>query len=338
MARIAPALVALLVAAAPAIAQVYVPTAAASAGTINSIPLGARGPTGSFQNVRAQIRVPASYLPSAGSTITDLGFAGGGNGTYTFTSLEVRLAHLPGTFGATFAANVTNPVTVLSRTPATQVMRLDQWCMLGLTAPFVHDGQRDLIVDIVVQGSVFDGTQPGTRRSTTIEQVYATAYDARNPVTGGLGVTPNAANLALTVGGGTTVVVGAGCPKADQQPVGIGWRGTPTTATTFTLLATAAPANTPLALVFGTSETTFGALPLPLDLAPLGAPGCWLRTDVAHSFAATSDAAGAAQFGLAIPDNPTLRGLRLHFQWLAPAVGANALQLVVSAMVKGRVD
>jgi hypothetical protein len=331
----APASALALLLAAGAAAQVYVPDANPGTGPVNSVPLGGKGPTGAFQNMRTQIRVPASFLPAAGSTITDVGFAGADDANYTYALLELRCAHLPGAaLAPTFAANLAGETQVLRKQNATLPLARDQWRNVGLTASFVHDGARDLVLDVVIQGAYFTGTAPGTHRSSTLETVYALNYDVAQPAPGGFGPFLAGSKLALTLAGGAVVTVGTGCPKPDRTPVGIAWAGAPARNATFTVRASAAPAAARLVLLLGQSERTFGSVPLPLDLAVLGAPGCILRTDVLASPAVTADGSGAAALSLPIPDNPTLRGQQLNCQWLAPVPGANALGVVVSAMLR----
>jgi hypothetical protein len=318
-------------------AQVYVPDARADAGPINSIPLGGKGPGGSFQNMRTQVLVPAAALPPA-AIVTDLGFATADQGNYTYSLLEVRVAHLAGaSLGATFDQNLADPALLLRRANARFDTATDRWSRLGLTGTFRHDGQRPLVVDVVIQGAYFNGVQPGSRRSDTLETVYALGYDAAKPVASGYGPFPTGTKLELVLAGGNVIVVGSGCPKADRQPVGIGWHGEAKRGATLTLHATAAPANAKLTLLLGTSETNWNGLPLPFDLLPLGAPGCWLRTDVVWSLPATADAGGSALLPLAIPDDPALKDRTLLLQWLSPAPSANALQVVLTAMLRARI-
>jgi hypothetical protein len=320
-------------------AQVHVPDNSPGSGTVNSIPLGGKGPTGAFQNMRTQIRVPASFLPAAGSTITEVGFAGASDGVYSYSLLEVRFGHLPGaTFGVSFAGNLGGASVVLSRPNAQVTMATDRWSMVGLSGSFAHDGRRDLVVDVVVQGAAFSGTLPGSRRSSTLETVYALNYFASQPVADGSGPYLSGAKLVLVLSGGSTIVVGQGCPKADQQPVVIGWSGTPARAQTFHVRATAAPSRAALLLLVGQSEQRWGQIQLPFDLLPLGAGGCVLRTDVLAQLSLGADAGGSASLSVPIADDPTLRGQVVLFQWAAAAPGSNPLGVVLSAMLKATIQ
>lgn len=58
------------------------------------------------------------------------------------------------------------------------------------------------------------------------------------------------------------------------------------------------PANTSGLLIFGTSNTQIGGAPLPLNLAPLGVPGCQLLTDLALLLPILTDNNGDAKVTL----------------------------------------
>lgn len=316
-------------------AQVYVPDNVPNAGPINYAPLGAKGPSGPSQNLRTQIRVPASALPSGGSTIVDVGLAGASTGYYGYSQLEVRLAHLAASgFALDFAANLAGAVVVLQKSTARVDTLQDQWKAIGLTGSFPHDGVRDLVVDIVIQGATFTGTAAGTHRSGTLETVFATDYFLSAPPATGDGPYLAGAKLMLTLQSGALVVVGQGCPKANQTPVTIAASGTAALGTQLTVRATAATPSTSLLLLLGASETTYGSLTLPYDLAPLNAPGCLLRTDIVASPTVAADATGSASSAFTLPTDAALRGRPILFQWFAPAPGANGLQGVLSAMLR----
>jgi hypothetical protein len=94
------------------------------------------------------------------------------------------------------------------------------------------------------------------------------------------------------------------------------------------------PPQTAAISVLGISNTFYGALPLPFDLAPLGAPGCVLRVsmDVMQPAITTGagDGNGVARVTWAIPNAPSLRGLNLYFQALTIDAPANKLGLTLS--------
>ena len=104
-------------------------------------------------------------------------------------------------------------------------------------------------------------------------------------------------------------------------------------ATTLTLVN--APTG-PAALVLGGSSTTWGGTPLPLDLAPLGAAGCALRAspDVALPMVPGS---GGPSFTFTVPSSVALVGAEFFAQATAGDAAANALGLVFSQGMRGRI-
>lgn len=124
-------------------------------------------------------------------------------------------------------------------------------------------------------------------------------------------------------------VFGTGCSGSAGTPR-LGWFGLPMAGQSFDVLLDRAPANGIALLEIGDSDTTYNGLPLPFDLAALGAPGCSLRTAVTATFAVTTDAAGQATQTLTIPANPSLAGFRFWNQWACLDLPANAFGLTFS--------
>jgi hypothetical protein len=92
--------------------------------------------------------------------------------------------------------------------------------------------------------------------------------------------------------------------------------------------------------VLGTSNQSYGGIPLPFDLGVVGAPGCQLWTNlVAMQVAvATTGAAtpggGSASTPWPIPNDPTLRGGSLYFTNIVLDAAANAGGMTTSAGLK----
>jgi hypothetical protein len=88
--------------------------------------------------------------------------------------------------------------------------------------------------------------------------------------------------------------------------------------------------NSAAALFTGFSDQSWGGLPLPLDLAPLGATGCSLYTgaEVLQGFA--TGATGDVNAALDIPNNPVFVGATFYHQWLVIDGPANAAGLVLT--------
>jgi hypothetical protein len=96
-------------------------------------------------------------------------------------------------------------------------------------------------------------------------------------------------------------------------------------------LQPAPPLGATLLVGFANTTSPFG--PLPLDLGPLGMPGCALRVspDVAVPLRA-----GAARATLPIPANPALIDLLVHVQAVVADPAANALGVVMSDAATAR--
>jgi hypothetical protein len=90
--------------------------------------------------------------------------------------------------------------------------------------------------------------------------------------------------------------------------------------------------------ILGTSDQSYAGVPLPLDLAILQAPGCFLRTSlvliqagVATGGSPTVPGSGVASVVWPIPADPSLRGGTLYFQDLVVDPAANPGGLTASA-------
>ena len=91
-----------------------------------------------------------------------------------------------------------------------------------------------------------------------------------------------------------------------------------------------APPGGSLLLALGQSSWSFGGLPLPLDLGPLGAPGCKVYTDIWMPLPTRADNAGRASLQLPLPTGAGNPGIMVYSQAYALAPGVNALGLAAS--------
>ncbi|MCR9243515.1 MAG: hypothetical protein NXI31_00680 [bacterium] len=124
--------------------------------------------------------------------------------------------------------------------------------------------------------------------------------------------------------------VGAGCPGSNGTPT-LSSSGVPTIGQRFWMDLANAPSSTIALLRAGLSDTTSPAGPLPLPLAPFGAPGCIWRNsaELALGLLQTS-AAGAGSFGLPLANNTALIGLPFHAQFFVIDPPANQLGATVT--------
>ncbi len=91
-----------------------------------------------------------------------------------------------------------------------------------------------------------------------------------------------------------------------------------------------APAGTPALMSLGYSNKRFGLFKLPLDLTPMGAPGCSVLASLDWLSAAVTDTAGKASHPIPLPLALGLVGVAFYNQWLISDPKKNALQLVTS--------
>ncbi len=128
------------------------------------------------------------------------------------------------------------------------------------------------------------------------------------------------------------VSLGAGCagsagvPVLAAAPASLPWLGETLTCTLTNL------PNLPLAVPFGligVSRQTWLGIPLPFDVASLGAPGCFLLTSVETSVQLVNNM-GVAQWQFSIPATVSLLGASFYQQALVLDPTANAFGAVFS--------
>jgi hypothetical protein len=83
----------------------------------------------------------------------------------------------------------------------------------------------------------------------------------------------------------------------------------------FAIALSKALPGTPTLRIVGVSDQSWLGAPLPLNLAPIGLPGCSLLVSVDVVFPATTTAGGAALIALPIPLDPFLAATFVYFQW-----------------------
>lgn len=106
--------------------------------------------------------------------------------------------------------------------------------------------------------------------------------------------------------------------------------GLPEIGRTYEISIAQGRANAPAALINGLSNTTWGSIPLPFSLAPLGAPGCDLLVTPVFSAGLMLNASGSGTLSLPVPNVTSHLGLRVYHQFYVVDPGANAMGIAVS--------
>lgn len=133
---------------------------------------------------------------------------------------------------------------------------------------------------------------------------------------------------------------------AEAKPFGIGCLGSagvptlrPTSPPTINANFDVVVGNMPSAgigvLISGLSRTLSGALPLPFNLATLGATGCQLYTSLELTQVVVATA-GSGPSSFAVPNHAALLGFEMHQQAAVLDAAANALGLTLSDALRVR--
>jgi hypothetical protein len=122
---------------------------------------------------------------------------------------------------------------------------------------------------------------------------------------------------------------GAGCSGTAGIPR-LSWFGLPMVGTSWNVQIARAPGSGVALLAIGDSDAVASGLPLPLNLAALGAPACNLLTSFPVTVATPTDVTGEAVLTLSLPANPAIIGFQLFNQWFVLDPPANAFGFTVS--------
>jgi hypothetical protein len=109
---------------------------------------------------------------------------------------------------------------------------------------------------------------------------------------------------------------GCPCPTAGGTFPVIAETASPAIGQPWTVTLTRGAPLSLSALAVGISDVSYFGIPLPLDLAAFGAPGCVLLSSSEYSFNTFADAAGNAALTFSVPNDPTLINLLLYSQWV----------------------
>jgi FG-GAP repeat protein len=116
---------------------------------------------------------------------------------------------------------------------------------------------------------------------------------------------------------------GQACTGSSGMAAAIGITGIPVHGTSVTVNLSRVPVAGTALLLYGPPLNSWNGIPLPIDLAVLGLPGCLLSIPVLHFVQAPvtprpGPAVGGSGVTIAIPADPSLVGASAAFQWYAP--------------------
>lgn len=335
---------ALLGAFLPAQNIVYHDDANPTTGPGNGFPFGSEG-------VRTQQLIPGSVLGTTPAVITDIlvNPQVATSGLYAesqvyYGDFEVRIGTTQlTTLTSDWASNSTNAITVY-RGPLLVHFVADQWVPLGLPTFYVWNpisASDNLLVDFICWDVIDSGVVPYStgsyfmtmRRSpsNSISRAYRLNWTSTQAATSA-GVDGSGIKIGFLINDGEFVSHEGSCagsstgiPKIRANP------GTwPQAGMPFDVLLRDGPSNSFASLVLSLQSSSYLGLPLPLDLSPIGAPGCtfWHGWEVLLPAVAT-DAAGSAQFTLQFPAS-TPGQFPLYASWITLDGAANPFGIVPS--------
>ncbi|MCI0587945.1 MAG: hypothetical protein L0323_14025 [Planctomycetes bacterium] len=334
------------------------PWAAAQGPENNSYPFGffSPGGAGRYQQVYAASDFLASGVafPIA---VTALAFRPGQmtpttsypleGQTLTVTLTLSASAAAPDALSSTYAANASGPATtaysgtlVLPSVPPFPGPGPYPFVWtIPLQTPFLYTGASDLLLDLSILGSSVPGANAPLDSVGIFGDAVSRQVSQGNPVA-------TTADFGDTTGLITRVSYeslfapfGAGCAGPGGYVPSIGSSGgAPTLGnSSFAITLANATGGGSAFLVLGASDVSWLGVPLPIDLAPFGGPGCPLLVsgDVLIPWPVSGSGAGAgsASVPTPIPANPSLAGGKVFVQWVPSEPIAGGVRVSNAAAV-----
>jgi hypothetical protein len=300
-----------------------------------------------FAHAQTQLVLPASHAAREGSTGTNVPFG-------RSTPVRVQCAYDPLLFAGpctitAIALRLDGNATAASKQVDCE-LRLSTMAvgLVDIRADFATNRGADETVVLPRQTLILAGQSSPALPSPFLPAIPLAVPFAFDPARGALllevvvfGQPPGAYTLDATwicdspesAFGPPACAPAAGLPlRVETATTQVLW-GRP-----WVVRALDAPPGALVSLVLGTMESgTWNGLLLPYDLASLGAPGCFIATDLSTSFFQTAMGDGSATFTFAIPNVPWATGTWLRYQAGAVVGGANLLGVVTSQAKKVQV-
>jgi hypothetical protein len=248
--------------------------------------------------------------------------------TYAFGELTIRMGHTTANqLSASFAQNITSPLqdVLVAHDHVWTEGPGPAWVPLGLQAPFQFlPGSGNLLIELIQRDiSVLEQVAYnylGTANVGTVVAGYGSSIPAQASSQG------DAPRLRFCIDRAEVLLHGETCNGSGSSTPLLGVTGRPTPGATPTIWLSDAPPNAIAACAYGFDTRP----PFPVDLTPLGAPGC--RQYLAPAFAdvVLANGLGIGQNTIAVPGAPATIGAILYTQYFVLDPPANALGLTAS--------
>jgi hypothetical protein len=188
---------------------------------------------------------------------------------------------------------------------------------------FLYIGTDPILIDMVpLDACAGGGDSRGSDFDPTSTGMGCVLGKNKNgcgtPIDGGF---QQAGGFVIKFFGSALMPYGLGCKGSNGVPLISSTGGPPSRG------------NASFAMVLGQGKASSAALlflgfnrdnpPFPIDLTTQAMPGCWLWADPLLMVPTATDASGAAQFGLPIPNAAGLANLAFFVQWFVADAAAN---------------
>jgi hypothetical protein len=278
---------------------------------------------------RKHVMVPALVFQNVPLVITDVSVScPAGYRQLSFSRLTIRMGHTTvAQLSNTFAQNITSPLqTVLDARDHVFFEGFGPaWVPLGLQVPFqFHPGSGNLLIEVVVEGGVVLGSftfnYPG---GSPFGACVTSAAETTLPVLGGPDSIPR---LRLCSDRAEVILFGQNCTGSGSSTPLLGVGGMPTPGATATIWLSDAPPNALAVCAYGFDTQP----PFPLNLTPLGAPGCRQYFGLALYDVVVANNQGIGQRTILVPSASSTIGAIVYAQYFVLDPPANPLGITTS--------
>ncbi|HKB15588.1 MAG TPA: hypothetical protein VKF62_05950 [Planctomycetota bacterium] len=260
---------------------------------------------------------PTSSFPLAGETLT------------VTVSLAASTA-APDALSSTYAANVSGAATVVY-SGTLSLPSIPSFSGPGpypfvwtipLQTPYVYTGASDLLLDLSILGSSVPGANAPLDSVGILGDAVSRQVSVGNPSAGSADFGDTGGLITRVSYESLFAPFGAGCAGAGGYVPSIGASGgAPTLGNaSFAITLANATGGGSAFLVLGASDVSWLGVPLPIDLAPFGGPGCPLLVSgdvlIAWPVSGSGPGGGSALVPTPIPANPSLAGGTAFVQWI----------------------